>query len=1003
VSPFNTPYDLDLKNVYEKILCREVEAFPETPVIDGKIDDQVWKNIPEATDFCDLTPDITELSSPQTSFKLLYDDHNLYLAAICRSSSDVNLPEEALPRDNELWKQDHIELFIMPDTKKADKYYQLAVSQCGALWDATHRIICKNKDLKKTSRKTDISWNPNWKVVTRKHNGFWTAEMSVPFKDMGAAAPSPGAKWKFNIGRKHKHLSSMSIMPKMRFQDMEYFGTISFCDKNEKIANNAYRENLKEYNSLKEKQKEFINQDVYVFDYAFDLGTGKTRKNFTTVRKNSLYNKNTQYGWKSNHGLYEADFKPQDHCGYKSSLNNLTRDYVGGKKDAEFIVNLPNGKYQIWIIAGDAKIVPPEFDVIAEGKTKVKVKIPDSNIFNLYSFVCDVRDQKLNLLFKGDYGFLVNGIIVYKKAASIKASAQIERIKQEILLGAPDWVSHCQRYEYKEDNKMPETSSLDRQRGFLIFGKNYLETIYPNTIPKKSELKEQFSISAAAGEYEPVSFGILPLKNIKNLDIQVSDLFNENKEKIDNVNIEVNVVSCKYEKLLDYRSYKYMLLPTLLESFKKMGMSKGIATQIWLNVKVPENTAPGLYNGDIKIKSDSGSECKLNLGLNVYPFELDELEGFSFGVYYSLPGRSLKRGVDGWSRVYKDLVDMKKHNMTAVAFFVPHPRDSKNYGLGKRGNMKADEILKFSRLGKKAGLTEACPFGLQQFLPFDVIRPQKVYDIKPEDWNDLKNSIIRLRDKRLEEDLPELLFYAVDEPHWFLTRQKNALNILKFLKKIDDIRTFMTCTPQNTKLFPWLDVIALQGGTDAEKIKKQNKNSEIWAYNTYTSGSFKPVYEARYVGFLSWKQKVKGLHMFHYKEAYASNIFNPIDSLYAAFSYPGDDGPIPTVYWEGIREGIDDFKYIKTLENLIEKLSSSNDETVKFHIKEAKAYIKKIQSEIEMDLSKLIFTHPLTGEPVLLAPAWPLDKYDNVRKEIAKRIILLKNASQSKKMVGDIK
>ena len=53
--------------------------FSSAPVIDGKEDDEVWRDAPAAGDFLEFQP--TEGKAPRyrTTFKAAYDDRNLYI------------------------------------------------------------------------------------------------------------------------------------------------------------------------------------------------------------------------------------------------------------------------------------------------------------------------------------------------------------------------------------------------------------------------------------------------------------------------------------------------------------------------------------------------------------------------------------------------------------------------------------------------------------------------------------------------------------------------------------------------------------------------------------------------------------------------------------------------------------------------------------------------------------------------------------------------------------
>jgi hypothetical protein len=45
-----------------------------------------------------------------------------------------------------------------------------------------------------------------------------------------------------------------------------------------------------------------------------------------------------------------------------------------------------------------------------------------------------------------------------------------------------------------------------------------------------------------------------------------------------------------------------------------------------------------------------------------------------------------------------------------------------------------------------------------------------------------------------------------------------------------------------------------------------------------------------------------------------------------SFVYPSPDGPVPSVGWEGVREGVDDYKYLDTLSQVINQARAAGHE-----------------------------------------------------------------------------
>ena len=103
----------------------------------------------------------------------------------------------------------------------------------------------------------------------------------------------------------------------------------------------------------------------------------------------------------------------------------------------------------------------------------------------------------------------------------------------------------------------------------------------------------------------------------------------------------------------------------------------------------------------------------------------------------------------------------------------------------------------------------------------------------------------------------------------------------------------------------------------------------------------------------------------------------------------GSDGkPIPVIQWELAREGIDDFRYLVTLEHLITRARDSKNEDVRRTVSEASAFLAALRTSISPDVHRYEFEDPKTFEPMPSAD-WDETKFEATRKrsfELVKRL-----------------
>ena len=147
------------------------------PVIDGKLDDAIYKTAAVAGNFWYYDATGHPEKEIQTTAYVCYDDTNLYLGIYCAKSEATY--KMVAGDGGKTWEDDSIELFFDPKGDGKD-FYQMGTSVSGGRF----------------ANKGDISWTR--KTVAGK-NG-WVLEMAIPFALLGGT-PTPGTQWRANICR----------------------------------------------------------------------------------------------------------------------------------------------------------------------------------------------------------------------------------------------------------------------------------------------------------------------------------------------------------------------------------------------------------------------------------------------------------------------------------------------------------------------------------------------------------------------------------------------------------------------------------------------------------------------------------------------------------------------------------------------------------------------------------------------------------------------------------
>ena len=212
----------------------------------------------------------------------------------------------------------------------------------------------------------------------------------------------------------------------------------------------------------------------------------------------------------------------------------------------------------------------------------------------------------MNLLFLTNFLFAGN-------AAAKEGSNPSAEQKKLLSLG-------FKKIVYEQINTLAPLTEEEKRRGYLLFVRDWMEMIYPNTIPQRKEIdNKEISLFASLGEYEPAAFGIHPLKDLKNIEVIASDLTG-GTNTISKENIKIRVTRYMNERMSgktrtagDYTYYlaggswskTYMLIPKVLDDYSKFSIKKGQTKQIWLTFKIPENSKPGNYQGSVLFKPEN--------------------------------------------------------------------------------------------------------------------------------------------------------------------------------------------------------------------------------------------------------------------------------------------------------------------------------------------------------------------------------------------------------------
>jgi hypothetical protein len=563
--------------------------------------------------------------------------------------------------------------------------------------------------------------------------------------------------------------------------------------------------------------------------------------------------------------------------------------------------------------------------------------------------------------------------------------------------------------KYVDDRPLPELTSEEISRGYIFFKRPYIDLIFPNSIPQEKEIIRDttLEILVSPGEYEPLTFAVRALKDLKNWEISISDFYSKEKNKISKENVRIGIVKCLNKRRL-YNinwSNEYINIPVYIEEKNEVDIPKDTNKQFWFTIHIPENTKPGIYTGQITFApifgSEAGMKSTLYLKINVLPIKLETPKGKLFGMYYTCKRNSKEE-------IIRDFRNMKEYGMTTVGLCIPfNPEEVKEEGGKFLFKFKKDDrFIWCIEAYKEVGFEEPILLlgGPDQFA-YNYL--SKTFS---EDSTDFENKYKNFMNSFIEEakrrNWPKMIFQPFDEPSWQSTSlMEKTLKALKLLKEIGlptetdgPFDEFMKKAEQYT------DYLNINGGLCPLDILKElkKKGKYILMYNNDVEG-YRPEVMRYSAGYYTWITGIDGVFNWEY-QGIGKDPYNDIKHINSNFIYwyPKTERETggPAITYEAFREGIDDYRYLLTHKKLVEKLKSSDDPQKRQ---------KGINSEEKINslLSKIKFTQRIREQAkwtdeILLGPnekiitgslklpnGLDFKDYDEIRIQIIQEILNL--------------
>jgi len=473
----------------------------------------------------------------------------------------------------------------------------------------------------------------------------------------------------------------------------------------------------------------------------------------------------------------------------------------------------------------------------------------------------------------------------------------------------------------------PETLSPDldtrewEERGYAVFTRHYLEPVSRAARPRPGEAGT-VRLFACPGEYEPATVAVWALQPLSGVEVTVSDLRGE-EGAIPAACVDVRVV-----RTIDQ-------LPPFLERRVPVGIPEGQTQTFWLDLHVPRDAAPGFYRGAVSVRAAGRPPTTLGLLLRVLPLELPAPTK-GYGFWWKMDGRwngyYSQEHEAALEQIRKQFVMLREHGCNMVSC----------YGMPKMsraddGTLTMDftqdhwghdrfSIADFFRLGRETGFLsprQPIQYPGAESLHTDWVAQEFHLDPASPQFAAYYAEACRRVNAWAKEQGYTLAYACVDEIGNGADRQREALRYYRIATEAG-VLTSVTGNSMHGGVHlmgqaRFDDIIAMRlyNFITPEMIEDtQASGDRLWLYNL-ASGGWSALRDRFVFGLLTERCGAEGCAQWAFQ--WPSGNTDPYEAAAAGadtgyhYALPAPDGPLPTVALRGVREGIDDARYLALL------------------------------------------------------------------------------------------
>jgi len=380
---------------------------------------------------------------------------------------------------------------------------------------------------------------------------------------------------------------------------------------------------------------------------------------------------------------------------------------------------------------------------------------------------------------------------------------------------------------------------------------------------------------------------------------------------------------------LDRVAYDYQVSQFSIEDskdLKAVNIPAGENRQLWVTIRAKESAVPAQYKVRIFVSFAARPAIEKFLALEVLPFQLPQ-PSIEYSIYYRGKLSPDKHVISS---------ERKTEVQLAAEFQDMHDHGISNPNIYQ--NPKNKELfLRYMQIRREVSFDNTRIF-------LHAIRTRNPVPVTDEQISKVIQAIESAQSMLKPFGVEKILIYGVDE-----ARGKNLEVQLSAWAAVKGAGAgiFVAGHPGTFETVGnRLEVLVLRRTPDEKEIEAGHAlGSEVYSYNNPQSAAENPLLHRRNYGLLLWQKDVDGFMNYAYQASFG-RIWNDFDHIRFrdhAYTYPTINGVIPTLAWEGLREAIDDVRYVTFLE---QKLAAIGEPSLGPYQAEVLQDIKRFLSDL---------------------------------------------------------